>query len=223
MKKLFTIDDLFIALVAALGYGFTFEISKILGYPQWLSIVSCLVIGMTLEGLLYKIVFSETVQEKPAYRYMVFAVILLIFLIAANITPDYMGETMLNYVVGQYQYVIIPPLLVFAFNVALRQYRIKKIRERYGDGSDGFVFDDQLTKGDLAELNRKNRQIRGEFDNELAVKTKTGVFVGVKATPSRPSANVVGGHRSRCPNRKTCSRQKISARPQFKSIMTVRS
>ncbi|MBR0101894.1 MAG: carboxylesterase family protein [Selenomonadaceae bacterium] len=180
MRKLFTIDDLFIALVAAVGYGFSFEIPKILGYPEWLSIVVCLVVGMTLEGLIYKIVFSKTFQDKPVYRFTAFAVLTIIFFIAVYVATM-TGVSMLNYVEEQFQFVIIPPLLIFAFNLALRQYRIKKIRERYGDGSDGFVFDDQLTKSDLDELNQQNRQIHGAFNKDLAVKTKTGVFVGEKA------------------------------------------
>ncbi len=179
MRKLFTIDDLFIALVAAGGYGFSFEIPKILGYPEWLSIVSCLVIGMALEGLAYKIVFSETVQQKPAYRFTAFAVLAVIFFVAVYIATM-TGVSILNYVVEQFQFVIIPPILIFAFNMALRQYRIKKIRERYGDGRDGFVFDGQLKQSDLDELNRQNQQIHGAFDNDCAVKTKHGIFVGQK-------------------------------------------
>ena len=179
MRKIFTIDDLAIALVAAVGYGFSFEIPKILGYPEWLSIVVCLVIGTTLEGLAYKIVFSKTVQEKTAYRFTAFAVLIIIFLVARHVAAS-MGVSMINYVVEQYQFVIIPPLVIFAFSMILRQYRIKKIRKRYGDGSDGFVFDDQLKQSDLDELNQQNQQIHGAFDTDLAVKTKTGVFVGEK-------------------------------------------
>ncbi len=178
MRKIFTIDDLFIALVAAVGYGFSFEIPKILGYPEWMSIVSCLVVGMTLEGLAYKIVFSEIVQNQPAYRFTTFVVLIIIFLGAWYIATM-SGVSILNYVEEQFQFVIIPPILIFAFNMALRQYRIKKIRERYGDGSDGFVFDD-LDKSDIDELNQQNRQIHGAFDSDLAIKTKTGVFVGEK-------------------------------------------
>ena len=179
MKKLFTLDDLIIALVAAVSYGFSFEIPKILGYSEWLCIAVCLIVGTALEGLIYKIVFSKTVQEKPSRRFMTLAVIVLIFLAAMYIAAI-MGVPMINYIMEQYQFIIIPPILVFAFNVVLRQYRIKKIRERYGDGSDGFVFDDQLKKSDLDELNRQNQQILGAFDEECTIKTKTGFFVGTK-------------------------------------------
>ena len=183
MRKLFTIDDLVIALVAALGYGFSFEIPKMSDCPQWLCIASCLVVGTTLEGLLYKLVFSRTVQEKPAYRFTAFAVLIVISVVAANVATT-MGVSLLNYVVEQFQFVIIPPILVFAFNMALRLYRIKKIRELYGDGSDGFVVDDQLKQSDVEEINRQNRQIHGAFDTARAVKTKTGVFVGDKVKNS---------------------------------------
>ena len=179
MRKLFTVDDLFIALVAAVSYGFSFEIPKILGYSEWLCIAVCLIVGTTIEGLIYKIVFSETVQNKPAYRFTAFAVLVSVFFIAGYIA-DMMGVSMLNYVVEQFHFVIIPPILIFAFHMALRRYRIKKIRERYGDGSDGFVFDDQLKKSDLDELNRQNQKIHGAFDTDCAVKTKHGVFVGEK-------------------------------------------
>ena len=64
--------------------------------------------------------------------------------------------------------------------MALRQYRIKKIRERYGAGSDGFIFDDILDKSEIDELNQQNRQIHGAFNTDLVVKTKTGLFVGEK-------------------------------------------
>ena len=145
MRKLFTIDDFVIALVSAVGYGFSFEVPKIFGYPEWLSIVSCLVVGMTLEGLAYKIVFSEHVQTKPPRRFAVMAVLILVALVGVYVAETG-GVSLSNYLEEQFAFVIIPPILFFAFNMALRQYRIKKIRECYGDGSDGFVFDGQVKK-----------------------------------------------------------------------------
>ncbi len=180
MRKLFTIDDFVIALVSAVGYGFSFEVPKIFGCPEWMSIVSCLVVGTTLEGLAYKIVFSESVQTKPPRRFTALAVLVLISLVGVYVAETG-GVSLSNYLEEQFGFVIIPPILIFVFNMALRQYRIKKIRERYGDGSDGFVFDGQVTKSDLEELNRANQQIHGAFDNDLAVKTKNGVFVGEKS------------------------------------------
>lgn len=64
MKKLFTIYDLAVALIAALGYGFGFEIPKLMGYSIWLSAIICLVVGMLVEDMVKKIVFSRAVQKK---------------------------------------------------------------------------------------------------------------------------------------------------------------
>ena len=180
MKKLFTVDDFMIALVAAPGYGFTFEIPRIMGYPMWLCGVICLVVGIALEMLEYKIVFSKTVQLKPVRRFAAFAAFVLIFVVAHNIAEERLGVDMLDYLLEQYAYVIIPPLVVFAFHMAVRWHRVRKIRERYGDGESGFVFDGQLTKKDFDEAEQQNQPIRGAYDKDLAVKTKTGIFVGYK-------------------------------------------
>jgi para-nitrobenzyl esterase len=62
----------------------------------------------------------------------------------------------------------------------VRWYQIRKIRVRYGDGSQGFLYDDMYTSEEIEEFNKQNRQIKGEYDTKLAVKTKTGVYVGYK-------------------------------------------
>ena len=180
MKKLFTTEDFVIALVAALGYGFTFEIPKLLGCPMWLCVVSCLVVGVALEMLERRLVFSEAVQKKPARRYMALAAVVLVFLAAQYLATSWLGMDVLDYVAGQYGYVVIPPLLVFAFRMALRWYRVRKIRAHYGAGTGGFVFDGLLEKSGMEDLNRENQPIHGAFDADCAVKTRTGVFVGGK-------------------------------------------
>ena len=48
---------------------------------------------------------------------------------------------------------------------------------RYGDGSEGFVFD--LKEKDIEEANKRNQPILGDYDEKCAVKTRTGVYVGV--------------------------------------------
>ncbi|BAL85027.1 putative carboxylesterase (plasmid) [Selenomonas ruminantium subsp. lactilytica TAM6421] len=180
MKKLLTIEDFVIALVMALGYGFCFEIPKLMGYEMWLCVAICLFGGMLLESFIRKIVFSKIVQKKPLYKFLVFAAFILAFLVAQEIAVA-MGMDVLEYVEGQYLYVITIPLLVFAFSRILRWYRIRRIRQRYGDGNQGFVFDDLLAeKSFVDELNQQNQPIYGAYDDDLAVKTKTGCFVGTK-------------------------------------------
>ena len=180
MKKLFTIDDLMIGFVMAIGYGLGFAIPKAMGWSDLESGVVCCVVGWLLQEIATRILFSKTVQKKPAYRYMVFAVIILIFLAAEYAAMSWMGLSASDYLLEQYLYIIGLPILMFAFKMAVRWYRVWKIRKVYGDGSNGFVFDGALKDVDLDEVNRQNQPISGAYDTEYAVKTKTGIYVGAK-------------------------------------------
>ena len=184
MKKLFTVDDLVVAAVSAPGYGLGFEIPKVLGYPEWLCGIICIVAGTVMFMLGNKIIFNENVQERTTYRLIAFAVMILIVLAAHHFSTTFMNMSMVDHVIEQWEFVIIPPLVVFIFGLVVRYYQIRKIRERYDDGSDGFVFEGAIEQSDIDEANRQNRIIQGGFDTDLAVKTKTGFFVGVKENDS---------------------------------------
>lgn len=181
MRKLLTIDDFIVAGISGIGYGLGFKIPTMLGYAEWQSGLICLIVGVALDKIAKTVVFSKTVQNSTTNRILLFSAYIL-FCIAIHYAFLSLKEISINdYALEGYAYLVVPAILGFAFNMALRWYRIKKIRERYGDGSDGFVFDGQLKKSDLDELNRQNQQIHGAFDEGCAVKTKTGVFVGQKA------------------------------------------
>lgn len=180
MKKILTIDDLMIAFVTAIGYGLSYEIAKLLGWEEWLCIVACLVFGVAVEWVVSKIIFSRAIQKKTSYRVMAFAVLILIFVAVQYAVMTWLKLSMLEALAGQYAYVILAPVLGFAFTMAVRWYRIRKVRKQYGDGSHGFVFDEALKHMDLDEVNQQNQPIRGDYDADLAVKTKTGIYVGGK-------------------------------------------
>ena len=180
MKKLFTIDDLMIGFVMAIGYGLGFAIPKAMGWSDLESGVVCCVVGWPLQELATRILFSKTVQNKTSYRYMVFGVFFLLFLAAEYAAMSWMKLSASDYLLEQYLYIIGPPVLMFAFHMAVRWYRVRKIRKVYGDGSNGFVFDDALKDVDMDEVNRQNQPISGTYDTEYAVKTKTGIYVGAK-------------------------------------------
>ena len=178
MRKLFTIDDLMIAFVAALGYGLSFEIPKNLGYPEWLSGVICLIVGVALEGIIEKIVFSEAVQKKTLNRVIIFAAFIITFLAAQYFSVWLMGASMIEHLLTEYVYIVGIPVIGFVFSMLIRWYKAHKIRKLYGDGSEGFVFN--ITSKDIEEANQQNKQIFGEYDSDCAVKTRTGIYVGKK-------------------------------------------
>ena len=169
-----------IAFVSALGYGLGYEIPKLLGWPDWQCLAVCFVVGFAMDFVVGSIIFSRAIQKKPVYRFMAFALFIIIFLAVQHIAMSWLGVSMLGHLLVQYRSVIAFPVLGFLLSMAVRWYRIRKVRRQYGDGSNGFVFDEALKTIDLDEVNRQNRPIRGAYDTGLAVKTKTGTYVGVK-------------------------------------------
>ena len=169
-----------IGFVMAIGYGLGFAVPKELGWPDWQCAIVCWVVGYVLQEIAARILFCKTIQKKTAYRYIAFAVIIFIFLAAQYAAMSWMGLSALDYLLEQYVYIIGAPILVFAFSMAVRRYRARKIRQVYGDGSNGFIFDEALKDVDLDEVNRQNQPISGPFETDCAVKTKTGIYVGVK-------------------------------------------
>ena len=50
MKKLFTIDDLMVGFIMAIGYGLGFAVPKAMGWPDWQCAVVCWVLGCAAGG-----------------------------------------------------------------------------------------------------------------------------------------------------------------------------
>ena len=181
MKKIFTIDNFIVGFIPALGYGLGFDIPKILGWEMWQCILLCFAIGGVLDAVANKIVFSKFVQSKTSHKILVSIAFLLIFLaIVQYVVVSWTELPILDYLIGQYVYIIIPAILGFAFNNVKRWYLTRKIRERYGDGSKGFLYDDMIKRSEVEEWNKQNQPIKGKYDTEYAVKTKTGIYVGYK-------------------------------------------
>lgn len=178
MKKLFTIDDFMVAFISALGYGFGYTIPMHLGWPQLACIVTCFALGIALEEITGKIVFSKAVQKKTANRVFTYVAILLVFLIAEFVSVRLLGTSLMEDLEEEFAWVVGLPILGLVVSLCIRAFRVRKIRKLYGDGSEGYVFD--LKKEDIEETNRQNQPILGQYDAELAVKTRTGVYVGEK-------------------------------------------
>ena len=176
MRKLFTIDDIMVAVVSAFGYGFGYTLSKHFGWPELVCVAICLVLGMASERIISRVIFSETVQKKTTNRVIAYAACLLVFLVAHIVSAVWLDSSMLEYLGEEFIYVIGLPILGFFVNLLIRRFRVQKIRRLYGDGSGGYVFD--LKQEDLEEANRQNQPITGEYDAGCAVKTKYGIYVG---------------------------------------------
>ena len=178
MKKLFTVDDFMVALIAALGYGYGYAVAEGFGWPAPLCLVACFALGMALEGITDKIIFSKTVQKSTKNRIFAYAATVLVFLAAHAISTRLMGVSLLEEAKDEFLSVIGFAILGFVVNLIIRWVRIKRIRSVYGDGNEGYVS--EIDDEDVEELNTQNRPVLGEYDAECAVKTRTGTYVGEK-------------------------------------------
>ena len=178
MKKLFTIDDFSVAVISALGYGFGEVIAKLSGWSMLVCGLISFVIGIALEAIMHKLVFSKAVQKSTTNRVITYIICFMIFMIVHIVSFVQTGVSMLDYLLENFVYVVGLPILGFVVNLLIRAYRVGKIRERYGDGRKGYMFD--VKEEDIEEVNRQNRLVCGEYDETCAAKTKTGVFVGEK-------------------------------------------
>lgn len=178
MKKLFTIDDIAVAFISALGYGFGETIARLSGWPEPVCMAVSFFLGLALDSIINKIAFSKAVQKSLTNRIITYVSIFLVFLIAQYISVSRLGVSMLSYVKDQLIFVVGFPILGFIVNLLIRLYHVQKIRKVYGDGSRGFVFD--VKKEDLEGLNRQNQTVSGTYEDNNAIKTKTGIYIGQK-------------------------------------------
>ena len=68
MKKLYTIDDFMIPFVSAIGYGYGETIAMLSGWSPIACLVACFALGIFLEELITKIIFSAPIQKKTKNR-----------------------------------------------------------------------------------------------------------------------------------------------------------
>jgi len=71
-----------VAFISALGYGFGETIAKLSGWSEIMCVVASFALGIILEEVITKIVFSKAVQKSKANRIYTYATILLVFLLA---------------------------------------------------------------------------------------------------------------------------------------------
>lgn len=230
MKKIFTIDDFIVTFISAIGYGLSFEIPKILGWEMWQCVIFCTVAGGTLDLVSRKIVFSQAVQNNVVTKKLIVFAFVLVFLVGQYIALKLTGLSMYDYLFEQYLYIILPAVLGFALSMAVRRYRVRQVRKRYGDGNKGFLFNDVLKSDEVENWNKQNQPIKGAYDKKFAVKTKTGVYVKKTVSfmkayllQSRLSVTFAGKLPNSYPNQTKFLRQKISAHLPYKLNTKVQS
>ena len=179
MRKWIIADEYICAFLSAMGYGFGYSIPYIFGAPGWLCLLICFPSGMLLEKLAVKIIYSRYCQENRTRKLLIFAGIILFFLVGNFVSTKVFEESLVGNLMEEFGYVLLFEVAGFAFYMLRHQYKRARARKRYGSGEEGFRFEAE-EKAYMQGLNGKNGKISGEVDEALAVKTRTGIYVGKK-------------------------------------------
>ena len=179
MKKLISVDSVFVAFASAIGYGFGYAIPELLGAGVLLSTIVCMTLGSLPGALAGKIVFSKYIQEKKSRRVLSFVVILAVFLIMLAAGLVFFNYNLLTELPADLGPEIVFPILGFLASCVVRYFRRKRILRKYRD-SEGFTMNDTEMQR-IRDLNGENKEITGEVDRKATVVLETGTFVGKKS------------------------------------------
>ncbi len=179
MKKWITIDAFIVAFFSAMGYAFGYSIPAKYDLPVWLCFIICFAGGLVMEEIAGRIVYSRFTQEKISRKLLVFLAIIAVFLVGNMVSTIFFDESLVEGLQEEYGFVILFAVIGFAVSLVKRYRKTVKVKAKYGEGEEGFRFNAE-EKSYIEGLNEKNAEITGEYDPALAVKTRTGVYIGVK-------------------------------------------
>ena len=177
MKKLLRIEDILVSFISAIGSGIGYAIPKTWGFSELICIVSCIFMGLFMEKLGNKLIKTKWAQKCPTNRDLTAILTILVFLILTYLTEklfkhslwdDFSSELLLGGVGAS-----IAGFVTSSLVAALRTYLVKL---RYKDGSKGHEIS-ELELYYIERLKGQNKEIQGEYDTDLAVKTESGIYV----------------------------------------------
>lgn len=180
MKKVVTIDALMVALFSTVGYGMGYVIPTHFGLNMLFSTIICMIVGMFLDSVGNKVMFSRNVQENKGMKALVYLGA-VIFFVAGGIASFIFFEHSIFSDLGlQAIFVLILPVIGFVISFVIRSIKYMRLKKKYGDGKSGYIMNDKDISA-MEALNGENAEITEEYDEELAIKTATGTYVGRKS------------------------------------------
>ena len=129
MKKWITVDALIVAFISAVAYGFGFSIPNGLGASDLLCTVLSFAVGLSVESIAEKIMYSKFTQEKRSGKFLVFAAFIAIFVICELISRKLFGNSLFENLQEEIGYVVIFSVLGFAVSLGKHYYKTVKAKK----------------------------------------------------------------------------------------------
>lgn len=179
MKKIITLDLIFVSLFSSIGYGLGFFIPSNMGVNYLFSLIICMVVGTIFDTFMNSILYSKYIQEKSYRRYTAFVVISLVFVLTWILSVKFLSHSLIGDVTIQYLFVFGIPVITFLISIIIECIKRRRILKKYGSGEKGYFFNKEEIE-DLYSFSSVNKEITGEYDKSLSIKTKYGIYVGRK-------------------------------------------
>ncbi len=177
MRRLFRTEDILEAFVSAIGWGLGYAIPKSWNMPRLFCILSSIILGLFMGGVADKLIKNKWEKKDAVAKDLTFIAIIVVFSIVASVCErvfhyslweDFRSEIFL----GSVGFSVAGFFIVSIIQWIKTYY----IRLRYRDGSLGHTMSDKELKY-IEKLKGENREIKGDYDKSLAVKTENGIFV----------------------------------------------
>ena len=179
MKKIFTLDQLLVAFISAVGWGIGIIIPQRLGCGQGVSLVVCTVCGLSFDWLAGKIMQLKRIQARPSNKLWVGLAFAAFFVLCELAVRAYTGSSLISSLAEQYFYIVLLPFAGFILSLAVSHFKVKRLEKRFGRGEQGYHADEKAREY-YESLNGTNCEISGEYDKDCAVTVENGTFVGFR-------------------------------------------
>ncbi|MCR4676004.1 MAG: carboxylesterase family protein [Sphaerochaetaceae bacterium] len=181
MKLVIRIEDVLVSLVAALGYGLGYGIAQSYGCSIILCLVACIIGGTIFRLIANALIKTKWAEKSKRSKATIILVIVFIFGAISIIIWKFLHHSIFGDL-GSELILGTVGLTVVSFVISLIRNGIKErnMKARFNDGSEGHTMTDK-ERDYMESMKGKNREIKGRYDENLAVKTENGVFVGTKS------------------------------------------
>lgn len=180
MKRLLNTEDILVSIISAIGFGIGYVIPTTWDKPKIFCIIVSIIVGLGLGFVGEKLIKKLWARKSATNRDLMAIGIIVFFLISTYFTQKVYDHSLFeDLTYGLVLGTVGMSVSVFIVLIILQTIRAYLIKLRYKDGSKGHI----VSKAELKYIEKikgDNKEIRGNYDNFLAVKTENGIFVGKK-------------------------------------------
>lgn len=167
------------AFISCIGYSIGYIIPKSCGMNDFISIIICFALGMAIDSVVNKILYSRFLQENNRNKYIVFAGMLLIYIIALFLVEILFSHSLLADLRDYLVSIIAIPIISFCVSYCVRVIKRNKILKKYGNGDSGFIIDKKAVD-ELKNMTGENKAYSNYAGKDPVVKVDTGSYIGKK-------------------------------------------